>query len=169
MKIKKKRKKDNILYKYNIRKSVLILLRCMIVAMITYYLYAYHHKYGSFYSDDSRLVSYKISDYVDIKGDMVYLKNMNNSIISYFDSKQESIMNNDNLLSTNVTKSLNGNILSVMISYIIDGKDGNYEEVLTLNVNLKEDRVIENDELLSMLLVIKRLVLVSLMIIVRNI
>ena len=86
MKIKKKRKKDNLLYKKNIKKSILILvmLMCIIFAMITYYLYAYNHKYRNYYSDDNRLVSYKVSDYVDVKGNMVYLKNIDNNIINYF-------------------------------------------------------------------------------------
>ena len=151
MKIKKKRKKD-IENKYNVRKSILILtmLICIIIAMITYWIYAYHHKYGSFYDNDIKLVSYKVSDYVDIKGNVVYLKNMDNNIISYFDSKQESIMNNDKLISTDITKGLYNDILSIMISYTILGENGNYEEVLTLNVDLSNDKVIEDEELLNM-------------------
>ena len=153
MKIRKKRKKDNKLYKYNVRKSILILsmLICIIVAMITYWIYAYHHKYGNFYNDDVRLVSYKVSDYVDIKGDMVYLKNMDSGIISYFDSKQESIMNNDNLVSTDIINGLYDGILSIMVNYTILGDNGNYEEILTLNVNLRENKVLSDIEVLDMI------------------
>ena len=85
MKLKKKRKKDKQ-NKNNLQKSLLILtmIICITVAMITYWIYAYHHKYGTFYFDDIKLVSHKISDYLDIKGDMVYLKNTDSSIIEDF-------------------------------------------------------------------------------------
>ena len=77
MKLRKKKKKD-IIYKYNTRKAMLILIMliCIIIAMITYWIYAYHHKYGKFYFEDIKLVSYKISDYVEMTGDIVYLKNI---------------------------------------------------------------------------------------------
>ena len=67
MKTIRKKKKD-VKNKNNIKKSmiILIMLICTIVAMITYWIYAYHHKYGKFYFDEIKLVSYKIDDYLDM-------------------------------------------------------------------------------------------------------
>lgn len=150
MKLRKKRKKDTN-YKLDLKKALLILtmLICTIIAMITYWIYAYHHKYGSFYFDDIKLVSYKISDYLDTKGDVVYLKNMNQDIIDDFTNSQQNIINNNNVISVDITKGLYNSILSIMISYTINNSTNNYEEVLTLNVDLKNDKVLSNDELLE--------------------
>ena len=150
MKLRKKRKKDTN-YKLDLKKALLILtmLICTIIAMITYWIYAYHHKYGSFYFDDIKLVSYKISDYLDTKGDVVYLKNMNQDIIDDFTNSQQNIINNNNVISVDITKGLYNSIFSLMISYTINYSTNNYEEVLTLNVDLKNDKVLSNDELLE--------------------
>lgn len=151
MKIRKKRKKD-IIYNHNIRKSLLILIMLIsiIIAMITYWIYAYYHKYGSFYFDDIKLVSYKISDYLDIKGDIVYLKNINEKIANDFTKKQEEIINNNNIINVDITKGLYDDILSVMINYTIYNNESNYEEVITLNIDLKNDKLLENDDILNM-------------------
>ena len=42
------------------------------------------------------------------------------------------------------------NILSIAISYVIAADLANYEEVLTINVNLKTDTIVTNEELLNM-------------------
>lgn len=151
MKVRKKRKKD-ILYKYNSRKSILILIMliCIIVAMITYWIYAYYSKYGEFYWDDIKLVSYTINDYVNIEGDKVYLKNINENIIANFSKNQDKIINDNNIINIDITKGIYNDILSVMISYIIKDEKSSYEEVLTLNVNLRNEKVLDNDELLNM-------------------
>ena len=150
MKLRKKRKKDKN-NKYDLIKTLLILvmLICIIIAMITYWIYAYHHKYGSFYFDDTKIVSYKISDYIEVKGDILYLKNINKDIIKDFTDKQENIINNNNILSIDITKGLYDNILSVMISYTIYENTNNYEEIITINIDLKNNKVISNDELLN--------------------
>lgn len=150
MKIRKKRKKD-MLYKYNLRKSILILimLMCIIVGMISYWIYAYYDKYEKFYWDDMNLVSYNISDYVDIKGDKIHLKNVNENIITNFIKNQDKIINDNNVISVDITKGIYNDILSIMISYMINDKTNSYEEVLTLNVDLKNDKVLDNDELLN--------------------
>ena len=150
MKIKKKRKKDMI-KKYNIKKSLLILIMlfCTIIAMITYWIYAYNHKYGSIYKDDIKIISYKISDYIEIKGEKLYLKNIDKDISNYFISKQESIINNNNIISTEIEKELHNNILSIMINYTIK-RNNTVEEVLTINIDLKEDKVLSDEELLNM-------------------
>ena len=150
MKLRKKRKKD-VINKINIKKMILILIMliCIIIAMITYWIYAYHHKYGEFYFDEIKLVSYKISDYLDTKGDVVYLKNVNKSIIHDFTNKQQEIINNNKIISTEIKKGLYDNILSIMISYTVNGEINNYEEVLTLNIDLKKDKLLDNEDLLE--------------------
>ena len=84
MKLKKKRKKD-IQTKINRKKSIriLIMLITLTIAMITYWIYAYHHKYGRFYFNEIKLVSPKISDYIETNGNVIRLKNMDKDIINY--------------------------------------------------------------------------------------
>lgn len=150
MKLRKKRKKDMV-YKHNIKKAMLILIMliCIIIAMITYWIYAYYHKYGNFYFEDIKLISYKIEDYLETKGDIVYLKNINEEIIETFTNEQKNIINNNYITNTEITKSLSDNILSVMISYTISNNKKNYEEIITLNIDLKNDKLLSNDELLE--------------------
>ena len=150
MKLRKKRKKDKI-NKYNLRKSLLILvmLICITIAMITYWIYAYHHKYGTFYFDDIKLVSHKINDYLDIKGDVVYLKNMPEEFINNFTNNQQDVIDNNNVISVDIKKELKGNYLSIMINYSLAGVNTK-EEVLSINIDLKQDKIITNDELLDM-------------------
>lgn len=150
MKIRKKRKKD-IEYKKNIKKSlfILIMLVCIIIAMITYWIYAYHSKYGKNYFDDIKLISYKINDYVELDGDKVYLKNINKEIIDVFMKNQERIINDNNVISVDITKGIYDEILSIMINYTIKNNSNNYEEVLTLNVDLKRGKILNNEDLLN--------------------
>lgn len=147
MKLRKKRKKD-LNYKYNLKKSMLILIMliCIIIAMISYWIYAYHHKYGNFYFEGTKIVSYRISDYIEIKGDVVYLKNIDENINSYFIKKQENIINNNNIVSVDITKELYNDILSIMILY---NNTDNYEEVLTINIDLTNDKLLSNEDLLD--------------------
>lgn len=151
MKTKKKRKEDTN-YQDNMKKSILIfvMLFCIIIAMITYWIYAYHHKYGTFYFDNIKLVSYKINDYLETKGDVVYLKNIDENIINDFLVSQKNIIENNNVVSVDITKGLYKGILSIIINYTLYSIDNN-EEVLTLNVDLKSDKVLSNDEILNMI------------------
>ena len=149
MKLRKKKKKDTI-SKYNIKKSILILIMliCMIAAMITYWIYAYHQKYGKFYFEEIKLVSYKINDYIDTKGDMIYLKNIDKKIIEDFEKEQKDILNK-NVINTEITKGLYDNILSVMINYTISNNKTIYEEVIAINIDLRNNKILSNDELLN--------------------
>ena len=153
MKVRKKRKKDtnSKKYKNNLKKSILIfvMLLCTIVAMITYWIYAYHHKYGTYYFDDIKLLSYKVSDYVEIKGDIVYLKNTDENITNYFVKEQQNIIENNNVISVNTKKGLYDGILSIMIDYTIKNNTGNYNEIITLNIDLRQDIIINNEILLE--------------------
>lgn len=150
MKLRKKKKKDMI-NKYNTRKSMLIfiMLICVIIAMITYWIYAYHHKYGSFYFDDIKLINYKISDYLEIKGDLVYLKNIDENIIEEFENKQKNILKS-NVTNVEINKGLYENILSVMIRYTISSNSNSYEEILPINIDLQNNKSLSNDEVLNM-------------------
>lgn len=150
MKLRKKKKKDTI-YKYNTKKSILILIMliCMIIAMITYWIYAYHHKYGKFYFEDIKLVSYKISDYVEIKGDQVYLKNIDEDITKKFEDTQRDILKK-NVSNIEINKGLFKNILSLKIDYTISDNLKIYEEVLILNIDIQKNQTLDNDELLKL-------------------
>lgn len=150
MKLRKKKKKE-IINKYNTKKSMLILIMliCIIMAMITYWIYAYHHKYGKFYFDEIKLISYKISDYVEIKGDLVHLKNIDENIIEEFENSQKNILKN-NIINIEISKGIYNNILSVMISYTVSNNI-NYEEVLSVNIDLKNNKKVSDDELLNIL------------------
>ncbi len=147
MKLRKKKKKD-LNNKYNIQKAVLILtmLICIIIAMITYWIYAYHHKYGNIDCNNVNLISHKINDYLEVKGNIVYLKNINENIINDFTETQQNILLDNEVLNTEITKELHKEILSVKISYNVSN---NMEEVLTLNVDLRNDKLLSNDELLN--------------------
>ena len=146
MKLRKKRKRDSN-NKYNIQKAILILvmLISIIIAMITYWIYAYNHKYGGL-DNNVNLISYKVSDYLEIKGNMVYLKNMNETIINNFTLSQQNVLLDNQVSNTEITKELHKEILSVKINYNVSN---NIEEVLTLNVDLRNDRLLSNDELLN--------------------
>ena len=149
MKVRKKRKKDTVC-KNNLKKSLLILimLMCTTVAMITYWIYAYHSKYGKNYFDDMNLISYRVNDYVNIDGDKVYLKNINEEISSDFINEQEKIINN-NVISVDITKGIYNQVLSIMINYTINDNVNTYDEVLTINIDLKNNLVLNNDQLLN--------------------
>jgi len=153
MKIRKKRKKDTNFkdYKNNIKKSIIIfvMLLCTIIAMITYWIYAYHHKYGTFYFNDIKLISYKISDYVETKGDIVYLKNIDDNINNCFVKEQQNIVENNSVVSIDTKKGLYGGILSIMIDYTLQNSTGNYEEIITLNIDLRNNKILNSDSLLE--------------------
>lgn len=150
MKLKKKKKKD-IQTKINIKKGILILvmITSLTIAMITYWIYAYHHKYGKFYFDEIKLVSHKISDYIETNGNVIHLKNIDKDIIDYFEKKQGNIINNNKIISTDIEKGLYNNVLSIMISYTIE-KEKIYEEIITINIDLKNNKILTSDELIEL-------------------
>ena len=78
--MKKKNKKMNT-YKYDNKRFILVftMMFCLVISMSTYWMYAYKHKYGKNYFDN-KIISYKVSDYVDTDGNYVYLKNIHNLI-----------------------------------------------------------------------------------------
>jgi len=148
MKLRKKRKKD-LNSKYNMQKSILILtmLICIIIAMITYWIFAYHTKYGDL-DNNINLLSYKISDYLEIKGNIVYLKNIDESIINDFTELQQNTLFDNEVLNTDIKKELHKEMLSVMINYTLSN---NEEKVLTINIDLRNDELFSNDELLDII------------------
>lgn len=150
MKLRKKRKKEQN-NKKNLTKATIILtmLICIIIAMITYWVYAYNHKYSKYDFDDTKLVSHKIKDYVEVKGDLVHLKNISNTIIEDFENKQNNILKN-NITNIEIKKGLYSNILSIVIRYTILNNKNNYEEVLTINIDLQNDRILDDEDLINM-------------------
>lgn len=142
--MKKKNKKD-----YSNKRFILvfIMMLCLIISMSTYWVYAYHHKYGKNYYED-KFISYKVSDYVSIEGNYVYLKNISDDISNNFIRSQKEI-NKNNIIDMTVTKGIYKEILSIKISYILNAKLSNYEEVLTLNIDLRNKKVLNNDEILN--------------------
>lgn len=144
--MKKKKGKD-----YSYKRLILVstMMVCIIIAMITYWMFAYEHKHG--YSINERIVSIKVSDYASVNGDIVVLKNIDEKIISDFTKQQNSIIRNNNIIDINISNNIYKNILSIKINYIIAGKNSNYEETITLNVDLKKNKIISNDEILNMI------------------
>ena len=80
---------------------------------------------------------------------MVYLKNIDNKVINDFINSQNKI-NINNVIDTDINKTIYKNILSIKIKYVLYGELSNYEEILTLNYNLKDNKLVDNDSLLNM-------------------
>ena len=144
--MKKKKGKD-----YSYKRTILVgtMMISLIISMSTYWMYAYKHKHG--YTLNEGLVSIKVSDYASVSGDIVVLKNVDNKLITEFTKEQNSIIRNNKIIDMNITNGIYKNILSIKINYIISNNLGNYEEVLTLNIDLKENKIITNEELLNMI------------------
>ena len=111
-------------------------------------MYAYKHKYGKNYFDN-KIISYKVSDYVDTDGNYVYLKNIDKEIINTFINKQKEVLKN-NVIDMSVTKGIYKDILSIKISYVLYGELSNYEDVITINIDLKNNKVLSNDDMIDM-------------------
>jgi len=148
--MKKKKKGKTKKYKNELKKSILIfiMLLCAIIAMITYWIYAYNHKHDNINNED-KVISYRVKDYVEVKGDIVYLKNIDETIKNNFENSQKNILNTKNVSHTDITRQLYDGILSVKISYTILDNSA-YEKVLTLNIDLREDKIIDNEVILDM-------------------
>ena len=147
--MKKKNKKKNT-YKYDNKRFILVftMMFCLVISMSTYLMYAYNHKYGKNYFDN-KIISYKVSDYVDTDGNYVYLKNIDKEIINTFINKQKEVLKN-NVIDMSVTKGIYKDILSIKISYVLYGELSNYEDVITINIDLKNNKVLSNDDMIDM-------------------
>ncbi|MGN1342173.1 MAG: hypothetical protein ACI4VL_02975 [Bacilli bacterium] len=146
---KKKNKKVIDKYKNDNKRMILVftMMLCIIVSMCTYWIYAYQHKHN--YSD-GKFISYKISDYVITDGNVIYLNNIDKSINDDFVIKQKEILKN-NVLNMNITKGLYNEILSIRVNYILSNGTSNYEENIALNIDIRNDKTISNDELLELI------------------
>ena len=146
---KKKNKKVIDKYKNDNKRMILVfsMMLCIIVSMCTYWIYAYHHKHN--YSNE-RVISYKISDYVTTDGNVIYLNNIDKSINDDFVIKQKEILKN-NVLNMNIRKGLYNEILSIRVNYILSNGTSNYEENIVLNIDIRNDKIISNDELLEII------------------
>ena len=49
-----------------------------------------------------------------------------------------------------VTKGIYKDILSIKISYVLYGELSNYEDVITINIDLKNNKVLSNDDMIDM-------------------
>ena len=147
--MKKKNKKKNT-YKYDNKRFILVftMMFCLVISMSTYWMYAYKHKYGKNYFDN-KIISYKVSDYVDTDGNYVYLKNIDKEIINTFINEQKEVLKN-NVIDMSVTKGIYKDILSIKISYVLYGELSNYEDVITINIDLKNNKVLSNDDMIDM-------------------
>lgn len=138
---KKNKKKD-----YSIKRFILvfIMMLCILVSSCTYWMYAYHHKYGKNYYED-KIISSKIDDYIKVEGNLVYINNINEELKNSFIEKQIDIQKN-NIIDMTITKGIYKEILSLKINYILQN---NIEEVLTINIDLRNKKEISNEDILN--------------------
>ena len=138
---KKNKKKD-----YSIKRFILvfIMMLCILISSCTYWMYAYHHKYGKNYYED-KIISSKIDDYIKVEGNLVYINNINEELKNSFIEKQIDIQKN-NIIDMTITKGIYKEILSLKINYILQN---NIEEVLTINMDLRNKKEISNEDILN--------------------
>lgn len=138
---KKNKKKD-----YSIKRFILvfIMMLCILISSCTYWMYAYHHKYGKNYYED-KIISSKIDDYIKVEGNLVYINNINEELKNSFIKKQIDIQKN-NIIDMTITKGIYKEILSLKINYILQN---NIEEVLTINIDLRNKKEISNEDILN--------------------
>lgn len=148
--MKKKNKKKNE-YKYDNKRFILVftMMFCLVISMCTYWMYAYHHKYGKNYFDN-KTISYKVDNYVETDGNYVYLKNIDKKVEEKFLNKQKDILKNE-LIDMSVSKGIYKNILSIKISYILYGELSNYEDVITMNIDLKNNKELDSSDMLKLI------------------
>lgn len=141
------KKKKEVKREYNYKKTFLVftIVFSIIIAISTYWIYAYKHKHPYL---EENIINYKIDDYVITKGNIVYLENINEEVKTDFISKQNKIINSNNIIDIDIAKTIYKNILSIKITYILSDIS-NYEEVLTLNYNLVENKIEDNTSLLE--------------------
>lgn len=138
---KKNKKKD-----YSIKRFILvfIMMLCILISSCTYWMYAYHHKYGKNYYED-KIISSKVDDYIKVEGNLVYINNINEELKNSFINKQIDIQKN-NIIDMTITKGIYKEILSIKINYILQN---NIEEVLTINIDLRNKKEIPNEDILN--------------------
>lgn len=141
------KKKKEVKREYNYKKTFLVftIVFSIIIAISTYWIYAYKHKHPYL---EENIINYKIDDYVITKGNIVYLENINEEVKTDFINKQNKIINSNNIIDIDIVKTIYKNILSIKITYILSDIS-NYEEVLTLNYNLVENKIEDNTSLLE--------------------
>lgn len=141
------KKKKEVKREYNYKKTFLVftIVFSIIIAISTYWIYAYKHKHPYL---EENIINYKIDDYVITKGNIVYLENINEEVKIDFINKQNKIINSNNIIDIDIAKTIYKNILSIKITYILSDIS-NYEEVLTLNYNLVENKIEDNTSLLE--------------------
>ena len=139
-------KKNNKKKDYSIKRFILvfIMMICILVSSCTYWMYAYHHKYGKNYYED-KIISSKIDDYIKVEGNLVYINNINEELKNSFIEKQIDIQKN-NIIDMTITKGIYKEILSLKINYILQN---NIEEVLTINIDLRNKKEISNEDILN--------------------
>ena len=139
-------KKNNKKKDYSIKRFILvfIMMICILVSSCTYWMYAYHHKYGKNYYED-KIISSKIDDYIKVEGNLVYINNINEELKNSFIKKQIDIQKN-NIIDMTITKGIYKEILSLKINYILQN---NIEEVLTINIDLRNKKEISNEDILN--------------------
>lgn len=142
----KKKKGKNSDYKRIILVGIMII--CIIISMCTYWMFAYKNKYGYLHIN-KRVVSSKLSDYIYTSGDVLYLKGIDSKINDDFLKRQRDIISNNMVIDTKIMNGIYDDILSIKISYVIYGELANYEEVITINIDLENDTVISNDALID--------------------
>lgn len=144
----KKKKGKNSDYKRVILVSTMFI--CIVISMCTYWVFAYKNKYGYLHIN-KRIVSYRVSDYTYTSGDVLYLKGIDSKINDDFLKRQRDIISNNRVIDTRIMSGIYSDILSIKISYVLYGDLANYEDVITINIDLLNDSIISNDDLINRL------------------
>lgn len=142
---KQKNKKKNM---QSTQRLVIVstMMIAVIIAMIIYWIFAYEHKQKA----DAPFISYRVSDYSTINGNTITLKNLPEEIITKFNNSQNNIISSQSVISTDIKRNITKNILSIKISYILYADLANYEEIITLNYDLKKQEEVSSEKLLEM-------------------
>lgn len=146
---KGKKGKKSTTYTVDIQKDILVLsmLICIFIAMIAYWIFAYHQQHSRI-SENTPSYSYKVSTYVETDGSTVKLKNIDESIIDDFQKEQEQIDMNK-VSSVDIKKGIYKDILSVAITYTLK-EDPNSEKIIAVNIDLVKNKLVPNDDIIAM-------------------
>ena len=132
----KKKKGKNSSSKRIILVSTMMI--CIIISMSTYWIFSYKNKYGYLHINN-KIISYKVSDYAYVDGNIIYLKNIDNKIANDFKDKQLDIIKNNDIIDIiKYINKKNQDLIDEILKTLISKGKG--IEINTSGYRYKEDR-----------------------------